>query len=59
MNTAGSCINSSIGGTFPIGEVITEAFDLSQLNGVCDVFAFPDPDKNVAMCKPAPFEMVI
>lgn len=57
--SAGSRINSSIGGTFPIGEVISEAFDLSKLNGTCDVFAFPDNHKNVAFATPQPFQMRI
>lgn len=56
---AGSRINSSIGGTFPIGEVISESFDLSKLSGVCDVFAYPDPHKNVAFVDSKPFKMTI
>lgn len=56
---AGSCISNSIGGTFPIGEVISESFDLSQLNGTCDVFAYPDVFKQVTMSRPAPFTMTI
>eukprot|EP00796_Vickermania_ingenoplastis_P005617 gene5617-4036_t len=55
----GSRMSSSIGGTFPIGEVISESFDLAKLNGVCDVFAYPDTDKNVAFARPAAFEIVI
>lgn len=55
----GSRISSSIGGTFPIGEVISESFDLCKLNGVCEVFGFPDPHKNIAFAKPTPFEMTI
>lgn len=55
----GSRISSSIGGTFPIGEVISESFDLSKLNGVCDVFAYPDTSKNVAFAKPQPFQLTI
>lgn len=56
---AGSCISNSIGGTFPIGEVISESFDLSQLNGTCDVFAYPDVFKKVTMSRPVPFTMTI
>lgn len=55
----GSRIHSSIGGTFPIGEVISESFDLSKLSGVCDVFAYPDPHKNVAFVDSKPFQMTI
>ncbi|KAG5491915.1 hypothetical protein GH5_00805 [Leishmania sp. Ghana 2012 LV757] len=56
---AGSCISNSIGGTFPIGEVISESFDLSQLNGTCDVFAYPDVFKQVTMSRPGPFTMTV
>jgi hypothetical protein len=56
---AGSCILNSIGGTFPIGEVISESFDLSQLNGTCDVFAYPDVFKQVTMSRPTPFTITI
>lgn len=56
---AGSSISSSIGGTFPIGEVISESFDLSQLNGSCQVFAYPDSFKQVAMATPASFVLTI
>lgn len=56
---AGSRINNSIGGTFPIGEVISESFDLSKLSGVCDVFGYPDPHKNISFVKPTPFQMTI
>ncbi|EPY26000.1 hypothetical protein STCU_06371, partial [Strigomonas culicis] len=57
--SGGAHMSSSIGGTFPVGEVISESFDLSQLNGVCTVFAYPDPFKNVAFSQPQPFDMVI
>ncbi|CBZ37946.1 hypothetical protein, conserved [Leishmania donovani] len=56
---AGSCISNSIGGTFPIGEVISESFDLSQLSGTCDVFAYPDVFKKVTMSRPSPFTMTV
>ncbi|CCW68820.1 unnamed protein product [Phytomonas sp. Hart1] len=55
----GSRITASIGGTFPIGEVITESFDLSKLNGTCEVFAFPDHFKHVTLSIPKPFLMTI
>lgn len=56
---AGSCMSNSIGGTFPIGEVISESFDLSQLSGSCDVFAYPGAFKQVTLSKPAPFTMTV
>ncbi|CCW64764.1 unnamed protein product [Phytomonas sp. EM1] len=55
----GSRISASIGGTFPIGEVISESFDLSMLNGICEVFAFPDRFKHVTLSMPKPFLMTI
>lgn len=55
----GSCIATSIGGTFPIGEVITESFDFSKLSGVCDIFAYPDSHKNVSFSEPRPFQITV
>lgn len=59
QRACGAAINTSIGGTFPVGEVISESFDLSQLSGTCSVFAYPDLHKLVAMAKPRPFTMTI
>lgn len=42
----------NIGGTFPIGEVFTEAKDLHAMNGSLMVYAFADTDFNVAMHEP-------
>lgn len=56
---AGSAISQSIGGTFPVGEVISESFDLSKLNGTCDVFAYPDVFKKVTISQPKPFSLEI
>jgi aminopeptidase len=42
----------NIGGTFPIGEVFTEAKDLSQVNGSLMVYAFADTSFNIAMHEP-------
>ncbi len=42
----------NIGGTFPIGEVFTEAQDLSKVNGSLMIYAFADTDFNIAMHKP-------
>lgn len=55
----GMCVGSSIGGTFPVGEVISESFDLSKLNGTCTVFAYPSLFKELTMAKPRPVEMRI
>ncbi|EAN77821.1 hypothetical protein, conserved [Trypanosoma brucei brucei TREU927] len=58
-NVAGACVGSSIGGTFPVGEVISESFDLSKLNGTCDVFAYPSLSKAVTMAQPKPATLTI
>ncbi|RNF06944.1 hypothetical protein TraAM80_03774 [Trypanosoma rangeli] len=55
----GACVGSSIGGTFPVGEVISESFDLSKLNGTCSVFAYPSLFKEVTMSEPQPVKMHI
>ncbi|RNF17335.1 uncharacterized protein Tco025E_04952 [Trypanosoma conorhini] len=55
----GACVGSSIGGTFPVGEVISESFDLSKLNGTCSVFAYPSLFKEVTMSDPEPVAMRI
>ncbi|ESS67623.1 hypothetical protein TCDM_03691 [Trypanosoma cruzi Dm28c] len=58
-NDCGACVGSSIGGTFPVGEVISESFDLSKLNGSCSVFAYPSLFKEVTMSDPNPVTMRI
>ena len=47
----------NIGGTFPIGEVFTEAKDLGLMNGSILVYAFADMDFHVSMHEP--FEVSI
>lgn len=42
----------NIGGTFPIGEVFTEAKDFSKMNGSLMIYAFADASYNVAMHEP-------
>lgn len=42
----------NIGGTFPIGEVFTEAVDLTATNGSLMIYAFADTDFNIAMHEP-------
>lgn len=42
----------NIGGTFPIGEVFTEAKDLSQMNGSIMIYAFANNDFHIAMHEP-------
>jgi aminopeptidase len=44
-------------GTFPIGEIFTEAVDLSDLNGRCLIESYPREDFSVDHC--TPFELVI
>ncbi len=42
----------NIGGTFPIGEVFTEAKDLSLMNGSLMIYAFANSDFNIGMHEP-------
>jgi aminopeptidase len=42
----------NIGGTFPIGEVFTEAKDLSAVNGSLMIYAFADTDFQIKMYEP-------
>lgn len=44
-------------GTFPIGEVFTEARDLDSVNGTCLVDTFPNLDFSIEVVEP--FELVI
>lgn len=55
---SGATIGVSIGGTFPTGEVITEAEDLGALNGQASIFAFPNTSKRMEMVG-RPFEVTI
>nr|CCC93573.1 unnamed protein product [Trypanosoma congolense IL3000] len=55
----GACVGCSIGGTFPVGEVISESFDLSKLSGTCDIFAYPSLSKAVTMSQPKPATLTI
>ncbi len=42
----------NVGGTFPIGEVFTEARDLSKVNGSLLVYAYANSDYNTTMYEP-------
>jgi len=42
----------NIGGTFPIGEVFTEAKDLNAMNGSLTIYALADTDFHTAMHEP-------
>ncbi len=42
----------NIGGTFPIGEVFTEAVNLNAMNGSLMVYAYADTDYHTGMHKP-------
>lgn len=44
-------------GTFPIGEIFTEAIDLTSVNGRCLIEAYPREDFSVEHCPP--FELTI
>jgi aminopeptidase len=55
---SGASIGVSIGGTFPTGEVITEAEDLGALHGKVSIFAYPNTSKRMQMM-PQSFEISI
>lgn len=44
-------------GTFPIGEIFTEAINLEDVNGKCLIDTYPREDFSVEICEP--FELVI
>lgn len=44
-------------GTLPVGEVLTEALDLKDVNGKCLIDTYPGDDFNIRICEP--FEMVV
>jgi aminopeptidase len=44
-------------GTFPIGEIFTEAVDLSSVHGKCLIDTFPNEDFSINICEP--FELII
>ncbi len=48
----------NVGGTFPIGEVFTEARDLSKVNGELKIYAFADDDFLVRFYDP-PFTAIV
>lgn len=45
------------GGTLPVGEVLTEALDLSTVNGKCLIDTYPGDDFGIRICEP--FEMIV
>jgi len=47
----------NVGGTFPIGEVFTEAKDLRLVNGQAMVYAFAGEDHMVRIYEPFPVEI--
>ena len=48
---------ANVGGTFPIGEVFTEALDFSKMNGSFYIYAYADKDFNVQIH--APFKITV
>ena len=48
---------NNIGGTFPIGEVFTEAQNFEDMNGEVYIYAFADSDFNISMHNP--FKIII
>ncbi|MDD5377250.1 MAG: hypothetical protein PHH16_03985 [Candidatus Gracilibacteria bacterium] len=45
------------GGTLPVGEVLTEALDLRDVNGKCLIDTYPGDDFSIRICEP--FEMTV
>jgi aminopeptidase len=43
---------NNVGGTFPIGEVFTEAKNFEDMNGSVYIYAFADKEFNISMHKP-------
>lgn len=51
-------VGLSTGGTFPTGEVITEAEDIGALNGTASIFGFPNTSKRMVIaCRPFDIEI--
>ena len=48
----------NVGGSFPIGEVFTEARDLASVNGSLLIYSFADVDFNIAMHEPFRIDIV-
>ncbi len=48
----------NVGGTFPVGEVISESKDLTQVSGELMVFSFADKTKHLFV-SPQPFKIII
>lgn len=48
----------NVGGTFPIGEIFTEARDLTKVNGELKIYAFADADFLVRFYEP-PFTAIV
>lgn len=56
-NTGDYSLVENKGGTFPIGEIFTEAVDLSSVSGVCWVDTFPQEDFSIAIVEPFRLEI--
>ena len=52
LNTGDYAGMDNIGGTFPIGEVFTEALDLATMNGSVYIYAFADKQFNISFHEP-------
>jgi aminopeptidase len=52
LNTGDYTGMDNIGGTFPIGEVFTEALDLTIMNGSVYIYAFADKQFNISFHEP-------
>ncbi len=52
LNTGDYAGMDNIGGTFPIGEVFTEALDFATMNGSVYIYAFADKQFNISFHEP-------
>eukprot|EP00759_Apiculatamorpha_spiralis_P038677 PhF_6_TR37777/c0_g1_i1/m.56239 len=58
LNTGDYTTNKNVGGSFPIGEIISESIDLETVNGTAMVWAFPGPTKVIEV-PPKPFRVTV
>jgi aminopeptidase len=58
LNTGDYSGMDNIGGTFPIGEVFTEALDFANMNGSVYIYAFADKKFNISFHEPFRIDIV-
>lgn len=58
LNTGDYTGMDNVGGTFPIGEVFTEALDFTTMNGSVYIYAFADKQFNISFHEPFRIDIV-